>query len=247
MADNMRYYDKVRTVPEDALKAFSNGRFSGTDINPMWRIKKLTELFGPAGIGWYTEVLRQEVVPVNDGNMMVFVDINLYVKEGDTWSKPIFGTGGNTLKLKGRGDDEGYKKAYTDAMSIACKALGIGADVWYANDTTSKYSDKYVDNSEPTSSADMPARGSVEAAQEVGKRKLAEMEAKLKQASQNGDKGKPGVVTCERCGNAITGVVLPDGTTMTGAELVGKSKLTYNGVYCFACMQALNKAKKKGT
>ena len=56
----------------------------------------------------------------------------------------------------------------------------------------------------------------------------------------------PDVVICERCGKAITGVVLPDGTTMTGAELVGKSKLTYNGVYCFACMQALNKAKKKG-
>ena len=127
--DNMRYYNKSRTVPQDALKAFSNGRFSGTDINPMWRIKILTEMFGPAGIGWYTEVLRQEVVPVDDGNLMVFVDINLYVREGDEWSKPIFGTGGNTLKLKGRGDDEGFKKAYTDAMSIACKALGIGADV----------------------------------------------------------------------------------------------------------------------
>ena len=180
----MRYYDAARSVPEDALKAFSNGRFSGTDINPMWRIKKLTEMFGPAGIGWYTDVLRQEVVPVDDGNMMVFVDLNLYVKEGDTWSKPIFGTGGNTLKTKGKGDDEGYKKAYTDAMSIACKALGIGADVWYANDTTSKYSDKYTDNPVPTSSADMPARGSVEAAKEVGDRKLKEIEEQLKQASK---------------------------------------------------------------
>ena len=184
MGNNMRYYDKARSVPEDALKAFSNGRFSGTDINPMWRIKMLTEMFGPAGIGWYTEVIRQEVVPVDDGNMMVFCDINLYVKDGDGWSKPIFGTGGNTLKTKGRGDDEGYKKAYTDAMSIACKALGIGADVWYANDTTSKYSDKYTDNPAPTSSADLPARGSADAAREVGERKLKEMEEKLKQAAK---------------------------------------------------------------
>lgn len=187
MADNMRYYEKVRSVPKDALKAFSNGRFTGTDINPMWRIKMLTELFGPAGIGWYTEVLRQEVVPVDEGNLMVFVDINLYVREGDEWSKPIFGTGGNTLKLKGRGDDEGYKKAYTDALSIACKALGIGADIWYANDTTSKYSDKYVEEPTssaemPTSSAEMPTRGSVEAANEAGKNKLKQMEEQLQEA-----------------------------------------------------------------
>lgn len=186
--NSMRYYDYARSVPEGALKAFSNGRFTGSDINPMWRLKMLTEMFGPAGIGWYTEVTRQEVIPVDDGNLMVFVDLNLYVKENGEWSKPIFGTGGNTLKTKGRGDDDGFKKAYTDALSIACKALGIGADVWYANDTTSKYSDKYIDNSAPTSSAEMPTRGSVEAANEVGKNKLQEMEAKLKQARENAAK-----------------------------------------------------------
>lgn len=172
MEHNMRYYEQGRSVPNDALKAFSNGRFSGTDINPMWRIKKLTEMFGPCGIGWYTEVTRQEVVHADDDNMMVFVDVNLYVKEGGEWSKPIFGTGGNTLKVKGRGDDEGYKKAYTDAVSIACKALGIGADVWYANDTTSKYADKYVD-------------GSAEAAQEAGKKKMEQVNAQLAALQQN--------------------------------------------------------------
>lgn len=177
--DNMRYYNAGRSVPGDALKAFSNGRFSGTDINPMWRIKKLTEMFGPCGIGWYTEVTRQEVVHADDQNMMVFVDLNLYVKEGNEWSKPIFGTGGNILKFKGKGDDEGYKKAYTDAMSIACKALGIGADVWYANDTTSKYADKYTD----------APSGSAEAAQEAGKAKLAQIEAKLAQTAQKPSSG----------------------------------------------------------
>lgn len=172
MEHNMRYYEQGRSVPKDALKAFSNGRFSGTDINPMWRIKKLTEMFGPCGIGWYTEVTRQEVVHADDDNMMVFVDVNLYIKEAGEWSKPIFGTGGNTLKVKGRGDDEGYKKAYTDAVSIACKALGIGADVWYANDTTSKYADKYVD-------------GSAEAAQEAGRKKMEQVNAQLAALQQN--------------------------------------------------------------
>ena len=55
MADNLTYYNYARQVPKEALKAFNNGRFSGTDINPMWRIKMLTEMFGPCGVGWYIQ------------------------------------------------------------------------------------------------------------------------------------------------------------------------------------------------
>lgn len=51
------------------------------------------------------------------------------------------------------------------------------------------------------------------------------------------------VPTCERCGKAITGVALPDGTTMTASELIGKSKITYHGCYCFNCMKELKKRK----
>lgn len=209
--DNMRIYELGRSVPANAQKTFSNGRFSGTDINPMWRIKKLTEIFGPVGFGWYTEVTRQEAIPADDGNMMVFVDINLYVKDGDQWSKPIFGTGGNTLKTKGRGDDDGFKKAYTDALSIACKALGIGADIWYSADVNADYSSKYSgmyteEKPDEPKDFDMPK--------------------------------------CERCGNVITGTVLPDGTTMKAGELIAKSKLTYNGIYCMECMKALKRQRK---
>lgn len=145
--DNLRYYNRGREVPKEAQKAFNNGRFSGTDINPMWRIKMLTELFGPAGIGWYVEVISQRAEQLDDQNMMAIVDINLYIKDGEHWSKPIYGTGGNMLIAKGKPSDEGYKMAYTDAISVACKALGIGADVYFANDKT-KYTTDHQDAQE---------------------------------------------------------------------------------------------------
>jgi len=50
---------------------------------------------------------------------------------------------------------------------------------------------------------------------------------------------------CDRCGKVITGVALPDGTTMTASELIGKSKITYNGIYCFGCMKELKKVQNK--
>lgn len=97
---NMRFYEYSRAVPKTAQKDFNNGRFSGTDISPIWRIKILTEMFGPAGIGWYTDVLQKHTEQVNEDTIMAIVDLNLYVKDGDEWSKPIFGTGGNMLKQK---------------------------------------------------------------------------------------------------------------------------------------------------
>lgn len=137
--DNLKYYEMGRKVPEEAQKSFNNGSFSGTDINPMWRIKKLTEMFGCAGIGWYTEIISERCEEHHDTTMAI-VDINLYIKVDGEWSKPIFGTGGNKLvsmtKSGARASDEGYKMAYTDALSVACKALGIGADVYFEKDKT---------------------------------------------------------------------------------------------------------------
>lgn len=150
--NNMRFYEQARKVPQEAQKAFNNGRFSGTDINPMWRIKKLTELFGPAGIGWYYEAISERSERLNDDTLIAIVDLNLYIKDNGEWSKPIYGTGGNSLVSKTKTgiitSDEGYKMALTDALSVACKALGIGADVYFDKDKT-----KYTASAKPTQNA----------------------------------------------------------------------------------------------
>ena len=139
MTDKLQIYNDARAVPQEAQRDFNNGRFKGTDINPMWRIKKLTELFGPAGVGWYTDDVEERFEEYGDTTITI-VTLKLYVKVDGEWSKPIYGTGGNTLLSKGKPSDEGYKMAYTDAISVACKALGIGADVYFEQDTDSKYS-----------------------------------------------------------------------------------------------------------
>lgn len=141
MNNNMQFYEAMRAVPKEAQKSFNNGKFSGTDINPMWRIKKLTELFGPCGIGWYTEPVSRHMERAEDGTTCAFVSINLYIKVDGEWSKPIYGEGGNTFATKTKAgylsvSDEAYKMAYTDAISNAAKALGCGADVWFEKDRT---------------------------------------------------------------------------------------------------------------
>lgn len=140
---NLSIYEAFSTTPSEAKKTIKGGRISGfTDINPMYRIKRLTEQFGPCGIGWYYTCDRKWTEQVGE-ELLCFVDISLYVKNGEDWSMPIHGTGGSMLLTKEskglRASDEGYKMATTDAISVACKQLGIGADVyWEAGE--SKYS-----------------------------------------------------------------------------------------------------------
>ena len=53
--ENLDLYNKCADVPQSAQRAILGGKLKGkTDINPMWRIKKLTELFGECGKGWNT-------------------------------------------------------------------------------------------------------------------------------------------------------------------------------------------------
>ena len=155
--EKMEIYDRVRSVPDEAKKSISAGRLKGmTDINPMWRIKKLTEEFGPCGIGWWTKVTDRWTETVGD-ETCAFVDLDLYIKVGDEWSKPITGSGGSKLATKERSgiyvSDECYKMAETDALSVACKKLGIGADVYFSADRT-KYS-QTVDDSKKIGANDV--------------------------------------------------------------------------------------------
>lgn len=138
---NLDLYEKVRAVPKEAMKTIEAGRLKGkTDINPMWRIKTLTESFGVCGVGWYTEVTKKWLEEGSNGEVVANVELMLYIKQDGEWSKGIYGIGGAMFISNEKGgkytDDDCFKKAYTDAISVACKALGIGADVYYAKDAT---------------------------------------------------------------------------------------------------------------
>lgn len=150
MSGNMRIYDAVRSVPEEAKRAITAGRLKGkTDINPMWRIKALTEQFGPCGDGWGYTIDRLWIEEGANGEKCANAMISLwYRREDGTRSEPVVGIGGNMLVANEKNglytSDECYKMALTDAISVACKALGFGADVYWGADRT-----KYTPQQEP--------------------------------------------------------------------------------------------------
>ena len=162
MSDNMNYWDKVKIPPTTALKKISGGRMNGkTDINPTWRMQVMTELFGPCGVGWVYTVDKLWTEPGVSGEVLAFASVSVSYKVGEnTWSAPVPGVGGNMLIAKEsaglRSSDEAYKMAITDALSVALKALGVGAEVYLGNFEGAKY----VGRETPNQPAPQPANPS---------------------------------------------------------------------------------------
>ena len=136
---NLRFFEAKRAVPDSAKKKIIGGKLKGmTNINPMFRIEALTEIFGPCGIGWRTENCQYWTTE-GVGECVVWCSLDLYICENGQWSYPINGVGGSKLYGKGQGEginDEAYKMAQTDALSVACKNLGFAADIYYGLDDT---------------------------------------------------------------------------------------------------------------
>lgn len=139
--ENLNLYNQLREVPSEAIKTIVGGKLKGfSDVNPMWRIKRMTELFGPCGFGWKYTITRQWIESFQ-GELKAFCNIDLYIKYNGEWSEPIPGTGGSTFVSKDKADDEAYKMALTDALSVAMKAIGVAADVYFDKDRTKYTSD----------------------------------------------------------------------------------------------------------
>jgi len=141
--DNLKIYNETRKVPKEAQKEIKGGRMSGkTDINPMWRLKMLTEQFGPCGIGWKYVIAKQWLEKGGKDEIAAFVNIELFIKVDNEWSDAIPGTGGSSFVASEKNglftSDECFKMAMTDAISVSCKALGFGADIYWDKDS-SKY------------------------------------------------------------------------------------------------------------
>lgn len=225
MSDNMRFYEKARSVPAEAKKTICAGRLKGmTDINPMYRIKRLTELFGPCGVGWWYEITNRQIVDDESTHQRAaFVDILLYYTDPETGdpSMGIPGTGGAAFVTQERNgpylSDECFKMALTDALSVACKALGIAADVYWDKDRT-KYSSVTSDDNTPQTPE--------------------ERRAEIAKATKD-------VKTCERCGKPIRGGQLADKSIIKAEQVLEQGLKDFKMALCYHCQQDM-KAKKEG-
>ena len=159
---NLSIFNKVRKVPDNALKQINAGRLKGmSDVNPVWRILAMTDTFGVCGVGWKYEITKQWTETYGN-EIKGFCNINMFIKVDGEWSDAIPGTGGASFVTMERNgayvSDEVYKMALTDALSVAMKSIGVAADIYFSKGTDlgTKYAinEQAANGSLPTQSTD---------------------------------------------------------------------------------------------
>jgi len=128
---NTDLWDRLGKTDPKHTKGFKRaGGFSGTAIKPIYSYRRMTEEYGPCGIGWGVGEPSFQTVPAPEGEVLVYCTVSIW--HGDR-ANIVFGVGGDKAVIKQssglRSDDEAFKKAFTDAVTNALKLIGVAADV----------------------------------------------------------------------------------------------------------------------
>lgn len=139
MTENLRVWSALAKTDPNHTKTFKRaGGFSGTAVKPIYQTQKITEQFGPCGIGWGIGEPQFTIVNGDNKEVLVFCTVAVWHTAPEN---RFYGVGGDKVVTyikanpqysrpeRWENDDEAFKKAFTDAVGNAFKQLGMAADV----------------------------------------------------------------------------------------------------------------------
>jgi hypothetical protein len=134
---NRSLWDMLQYTERHFTKEVTGKGRPMTDINPTWRMMRMTEMFGPCGKGWGWEVDR-EWEGETGGKKYAYVKLTLWWSDDNGVTKYRVGPyiGGTDMS---QGKDEAYKQSVTDAFGKCASMLGVSADVYLQKWNDSKH------------------------------------------------------------------------------------------------------------
>ena len=153
---NIELWESVAETNPKYTKSFDRRGFKGVSVNPTWLYKKMTEIFGPVGMGWGWEIKEEQVLDghfINEQTRARIHCVRVYVwyKQGEEKYHTPCQFGQTTLVgINKNGlftDEEAPKKSVTDAVTKCLSTLGFCADIFmgqyddvkYVGDINQKY------------------------------------------------------------------------------------------------------------
>jgi hypothetical protein len=133
-------WDRLGKTDPAHTKSFQRaGGFKGTAIKPMWSYRRMTEEYGPCGVGWGIGEPSFKIIEAG-GEVLVYCIASIWHGSREN---VVYGVGGDKALAKFssglKTDDEALKKAFTDGVTNALKMIGVGADVHMGMFDDSKY------------------------------------------------------------------------------------------------------------
>lgn len=140
---NTRIWEKVFMTDPKAVKPITGKDYSGNSPKPYWIIQRLTEEFGPCGIGWGYTIDSERFERFSDTDTLHVAKVTLWYAEGQDkghitqmgQTKASYVTSKGAFKL----DEDAPKKSVTDALVKCASYLGFAGDIFSGRWDDSKY------------------------------------------------------------------------------------------------------------
>lgn len=156
-AENVKLWEAVCVTDPRQVKPITGKQYRGNSPKPYWIVKRLTETFGPCGIGWGFSILSERMERLSETDVLSVATVRLwYVLDGKRGELEQIGqTKASYLSKEGKlvVDEDAPKKSVTDALVKCASYIGFAGDIFMGLWDDSKYVDwaaeQYADAEPP--------------------------------------------------------------------------------------------------
>lgn len=141
--DNKALWGRVCKTDPAHVKPITGKDYSGNSPKPYWIVERLTEEFGPCGLGWGYSIESERFERFGETDVLHVAKVRLwYVLDGKRGEVEQMGqTKASYVTSKGvfKVDEDAPKKSVTDALVKCASYLGFAGDIFSGRWDDSKY------------------------------------------------------------------------------------------------------------
>lgn len=140
---NKALWQRAFTTDPRAVKEITGKQYRGNSPKPYWIVERLTDEFGPCGIGWGFQIINERFERFSETDSLHIAAVRLwYVMDGVRGELEQIGqTKASYMSSKGSFmlDEDAPKKSVTDALVKCASYLGFAGDIFSGRWDDSKY------------------------------------------------------------------------------------------------------------
>lgn len=140
---NKALWKRAFTTDPKAVKPITGKQYTGNSPKPYWIVERMTDEFGPCGIGWGFTILGERMERLAENEVLHVALVRLwYVLDGKRGEFEQIGQTRAMYVKKDKGlmiDEDAPKKSVTDALVKCASYLGFAGDIFSGRWDDSKY------------------------------------------------------------------------------------------------------------
>ncbi len=140
---NRALWDRVCMTDPKAVKEITGKQYKGNSPKPYWIVERLTEEFGPCGIGWGFTIANERMERLSEDDVLHVAVVDFWYVLGEK-SGHIQQVGQTKATYKSSAgklivDEDAPKKSVTDALVKCASYIGFAGDIFAGRWDDSKY------------------------------------------------------------------------------------------------------------